>query len=279
VSQLLRVAADLLLEALRRRWFLGLFAAISVVLLLLGLTLRLDVVDGALASSTLFGKALFRDEIFIGQTMLGWIYFIVAMGGFYGGAVFLSLACADFATELLSPGRIEHLLSLPIARWQLLFGTWLGVITLAGLGTLYGAVGLTVLLGLKSGLWSWGLVLGSGLGWVGFTSLYAAMLAVSFFVRSTVLASATGLITLVLGVLASHREGVASAVDTGLWRWAFRALVMPIPRFDTLAWASATIAMGQPVDRQVIGKLLLACLIFSGAALSIATWKFERKDF
>ena len=153
------------------------------------------------------------------------------------------------------------------------------MVSLAGLGTLYGSVGLTVLLGLKSGLWSWGLVLGSGVGWVGFVAIYAAMLAISFFVRSTVASSATGIITLVLGILSSHRESVAATMNPGLGRWAFRALVMGVPRFDTLAWASANIAMGTPVDRPVLGKLLLACVIFSGAALSLATWKFERKDF
>jgi Cu-processing system permease protein len=271
MRQLLRVALDLLLEARRRRWFLALFGAITLVLLLLGVTLELDVVDGAIAGSKLFGAVLL-DDIRVGETVLGSV-------SFYGGALFLAVACSDFAVELLSEGRIEHLLSLPVSRWQLLFGTYLGVMALAAASVLYGAVGLTVLMGLKSGLWSWGLVAGSLVGWVGFCALYAAMLMVTFFVRSAAAAAAAGLATLVLGILSSSREAVALALEPGLGRWLFRALVMPFPRLGTLGRTSGLIAMGSPIDALATGRLVLACVIFAAALLSVATWRFERKDF
>jgi ABC-type transport system involved in multi-copper enzyme maturation permease subunit len=276
--QLVQVALDLLLEAFRRRWFLALFGGITVVLLVLGLTLQLDVVDGAIAGSSLFGKTLLKD-MFIGDTVLGALYFGVALVSFYGGALFLTVACSDFATELLAPGRIEHLLSLPVARWQLLFGTWLGVVALAALGTLYGSVGLTVLLGLKSGLWSLGLVQGSLLGWAGFAAIYSAMLAVAFFVRSSALSSAAGLLTLLLGVLSSHRESVVAVLSPGPGRWAFRALVMPFPRLHDLAMASANVAMHHRVEWPIVARLLVACFIFAGGLLCVAAFRFERKDF
>lgn len=278
MRQLLRVALDLLLEARRRRWFLALFGAITLVLLLLGVTLELDVVDGAIAGSKLFGAVLL-DDIRVGETVLGSVYFVVASVSFYGGALFLAVACSDFAVELLSEGRIEHLLSLPVSRWQLLFGTYLGVMALAAASVLYGAVGLTVLMGLKSGLWSWGLVAGSLVGWVGFCALYAAMLMVTFFVRSAAAAAAAGLATLVLGILSSSREAVALALEPGLGRWLFRALVMPFPRLGTLGRTSGLIAMGSPIDALATGRLVLACVIFAAALLSVATWRFERKDF
>jgi Cu-processing system permease protein len=277
MSQVLRVALDLLLEAFRRRWFIALFATITLVLVVLGLALRLEVVDGAVAGSKLFGS--WMKDIIPGQTFLGYVYFGTASLSFYGGALFLIVACSDFATELLAPGRIEHLLSLPVARWQLLFGTWLGVVSLAALGTLYGAVGLTVLLGVKGGLWSWGLVLGSAIGWVGFCALYAAMLTVAFFVRSAAASAGAGLVVFVLGVFSSNRETVAAAISPGVGRWAFRALVMPFPRLVDLGTASAYIAMGRPVDTVTVVKLLVACFVFSASLLALATWRFERKDF
>ena len=49
----LAVAQDLLREALARKWVLGLLVGITGVLLLLGLFLKLDVVDGAIAGSKL----------------------------------------------------------------------------------------------------------------------------------------------------------------------------------------------------------------------------------
>src|SRR5512138_2086051 len=54
----LAVACDLLREARARRWVLGLFAATTLVLLAILVGLRLEVVDGALAATRLFGGLL-----------------------------------------------------------------------------------------------------------------------------------------------------------------------------------------------------------------------------
>ena len=234
MRQLFRVAFDLLLEASRRKWFLALFGAITLVLLVLGFSLQLDVVDGAIAGSKLFGAFLSKD-IVSANRVLSALYTATAFVSFYGGAFFLAIACSDFAPELLSPGRIEHLLSLPVARWQLLFGTFVGVVTLAAAGTLYGACGLTVLLGVKTGVWNWNLVIGSAVGWVGFCALYAVMLTVNFFVRSAALSGALAVVTLILGVVASFRESIAVAMNPGVGRTLFSWAMLPIPRLGTLA--------------------------------------------
>lgn len=278
MRQLLRVALDLLLEAARRKWFLALFGGITLVLLVLGFSLQLDVVDGAIAGSKLFG-ALFFDRIMSADRAMNGVYMVTAFTSFYGGALFLALACSDFAPELLAPGRIEHLLSLPVARWQLLFGTYLGVIVLAALGVAYGAGGLTVLLGVKTGLWNERLLLGSAVGWVGFCALYAVMLTTNLFVRSAALSGALGVVTLILGVIASYREAIAVTMEPGFGRALFSWAVLPIPRLGTLAQVSMQLAGAEPVSQDVLARLLVGCFIFSGALLSVAAWRFERKDF
>lgn len=278
MRQLVRVALDLLIEASRRRWFLGLFGAITLVLLVLGLSLELDVVDGAIAGSRLFGEVLFEDVLTVNR-VLGPLYLAAAYVGFYGGAFFLALACSDFAPELLAPGRIEHLLALPVARWQLLFGTWLGVVLLAAAGTAYGAVGLTVLMGIKAGAWTSHLLAGAAVGWVGFCALYSAMLTAALFVRSAAVSGAAGVLTLVLGVLASFRESIAAVMEPGLGRGAFQWAMLPIPRLASLATTAARLAAEQPVEAETVALLLGGCLLFSAALLSVAAWRFEQKDF
>ena len=278
MRQMLRVAFDLLLEAARRKWFLALFGAITLVLLLLGFSLQLDVVDGAIAGSKLFGSLLF-DDIVTANRVMGALYKTTAYLSFYGGAFFLAIACSDFAPELLAPGRIEHLLSLPVSRWQLLFGTFLGVITLAALGILYGAGGLTVLLGVKTGVWNAKLLVGSVVGWVGFCALYAVMLTANFFVRSGALSGALAVGTLILGVIASFRESIAVTMNPGVGRELFSWAMLPIPRLGTLATVSARLAASEEVDGDMVTRLLLGCFIFSAALLSVAAWRFERKDF
>ncbi len=278
MRQLFRVAFDLLLEAARRKWFLALFGAITLILLVLGFSLQLEVVDGAIAGSKFFGALLFDDIVSTNQVMSG-VYQVTAFLSFYGGAFFLAIACSDFAPELLAPGRIEHLLSLPVARWQLLFGTYLGVIALAALGVLYGAGGLTVLLGVKTGVWNLQLMLGSGVGWVGFCALYAVMLTSNFFVRSAALSGALGVVTLILGVVASYRESIAIAINEGFGRELFTWAMLPIPRLGTLATVASRMAASEPVEAELVSRLLVGCFIFSGALLSVAAYRFERKDF
>lgn len=278
MTQLFRVAADLLLEAARRKWFLALFGAITLVLLVLGFSLQIEVVDGAIAASKIFGSLLF-DDIMSANRAMGAVYKATAYISFYGGAFFLALACSDFAPELLAPGRIEHLLSLPVARWQLLFGTFLGVVTLAAAGTLYGAGGLTLLLGFKTGVWSAQLIVGSAIGWVGFCAIYAVMLTTNFFVRSAALSGALGVLTLILGIFASFRESMAVAMNEGLGRTLFSWAMLPLPRLGSLATTAANLAASEPVDTTIILRLIAGCLIFTAALLSVAAYRFERKDF
>jgi len=278
MTQMFRVAWDLLLEASRRRWFLALFGGITLVLVVLGFSLQLDVVDGAIAGSKLFGSIMSSDIVSANRVMSG-VFIVVAYVSFYGGAFFLAIACSDFAPELLAPGRIEQLLSLPVSRWQLLFGTFLGVVTLAAIGTLYGAGGITILLGVKTGMWNAKLLLGSVVGWVGFCTLYAVMLTTNFFVRSAALSGATAVVTLILGIVASFRESIAIAMNEGIGRELFSWAMLPFPRLGTLAIVSAHLAASEAVDSGMLGRLLGGCVIFSVALLSVAAWRFERKDF
>lgn len=278
MRQVLRVAVDLLIEAARRKWFIALFGVITLVLFGLGYSLQLDVVDGAIAGSKLFGEFMSKDIVSANRVMSG-VFMVVSYLGFYGGAFFLAIACSDFAPELLAPGRIEHLLSLPIARWQLLFGTFLGVVTLALLASLYGAGGLTFLLGVKTGVWNTQLIVGSLVGWFGFCTIYAVMLTSNLFIRSAAVSGALGVLTLVLGVVASFRESIAVALEAGYQRTMFNYAMLPMPRLGTLAITAADLAASREVQFDNVARLLGGCLIFSVALLSIATWRFERKDF
>src|SRR5262249_54162730 len=147
------VAMDLLREAAARRWFLALGLALTGALLLLLTSLRLEVVDGALAATRLFGQPVYHSIQPAGVALRPG--FLVAGRLVFGGGLgFGVLSCAAFAPALLSPGRIEHLLSLPVRRWELLAGTFLGVLALALAGAVYASAGLVVVLGAKTGVWT-----------------------------------------------------------------------------------------------------------------------------
>jgi len=274
----LHVARDLLREALARNWVLGLLVGITLVLTVLGLFLRLDVVDGAIAGSKLFGAMLFDDIVSTDKAMRP-VYMVAAGIGFFGGAMFLAVACSDFAPSLLSPGRIEHLLSLPVSRWQLLLGTYLGVLALSALCTAYGALGITLVFGFKTGFWTTALLGGSLLGVAGFCALYAAMLTSAFFVRSAAASSAVGLLVRVMGILASARAPIEETLEPGLGRTLFHYGVQPFPRLWKLAEQCIRLAGDENFNPGLTARLVAGSLIFSLGMLAIAAWRFEKKDF
>lgn len=271
------IALDLLREAAARRWFIALGLAITLLIATLALTLRLEVVGGALAATRLFGSAL-QHDIRSAEVALRPVYLAATYTIFYGGLVFGILACSDFAPELLAPGRIEHLLSLPVRRWELLLGTFAGVLCLAVLGTLYGAVGFTVVLSVKSGTWTIEPVAGALLACVAFAAVYAAMLAAAVFARSAALSAACGGLVLVWSLVASHRSELADLFGPASAR-AFLAATAPFPRVEQIADAAARIATGQPFSWSGLTRQLLGSASFAGACVALAVWQFERRDY
>ncbi|WP_437618305.1 hypothetical protein [Sorangium sp. So ce1151] len=278
MKTVLAIALDLLREAASRRWFLALGAVITLLLGVAGLTLRMDVVDGALAATRLFGQVV-RTDITSVDVALRPIFRAAAYVIFYGGLAFGVVACADFAPSLLAPGRIEHLLALPVQRWELLAGTFLGVLGLALAGALYGAGGLTLLLAVKTGVWTLRPVLAALLASVTFAALYGAMLAAAVFARSAALSAATGGALFVTGIVAGYRDRLATFFEPGAPRALFRAVTALLPRVSTLANTSADLAASAPVEALDLASQLAGIAVFGLAAVAFGIWGFEQKDF
>jgi len=278
MSGIVAMAGDVLREAKSRRWFLGLWLAITLLLAIVGLGLRMDVVDGALAATRLFGKTLGGD-IRSAEVALRPVFEAAAYLLFYGGLAFGIVACSDFATSLLSPGRIEHLLSFPVRRWEVLAGTFLGVMCLVLASSLYAATGMVVLLGVKTGVWTARPLAAAVLAAFGFAPIYSSMLGAALLVRSAALSAASGALMMGLGIAASYRTGLATLFEPGIRRGAFQVALAAIPRISRLADLSAALAASHPMKIGALVLLLLGFSAFSLALLALGAWYFELKDF
>jgi ABC-type transport system involved in multi-copper enzyme maturation permease subunit len=274
----LAVARDLLLEAAARRWFLALGLALTGLLFLISTSLRLEVVDGALAATRLFGQPLVH-SIQSADVALRPVFLVASQVVFWGGICFGVLACADFAPALLSPGRIEYLLSLPVRRWELLAGTFLGVLALALAGAVYASAGLVLVLGGKTGVWTGWPVVSAALAALAFGSVYAGMLAVTVWVRSAALSAATGASLVVLGLLATHRTALLEVMGRGVGRTLFAGVTAVVPPLGRLADAAGALASSAPLAPGGLVRLLAGTLAFAAALLAVAVWRFERRDF
>lgn len=271
------VAADLLREAVSRRWFFALIAAITLLVALLGATLKLEIVDGALAATSFFGRSV-RHDIRAADLALRPVFRAATYLIFYGGILFGNLACSDFAPELLAPGRVEHVLSLPVRRVEVVLGTFVGVLALALGGTLYGALGFTLVLCIKSEVWSLLPVVGALLACVAFSAIYGVMLATAVLARSAALSAAAGGATFVIGILASFRSDLATMLH-GAFSPVFLFVTSPFPRFANLATLAGELATGGAVDANGAARLIVGTLTFALACVALAAWEFERRDY
>lgn len=272
------VAGDLLREAASRRWFLALGIGITTALVVLAFALRLEVVDGALAATQLFGKDLHSDIRSV-DVALRFVYRATAYVLFYGGLTFGIVACADFGPSLLAPGRIEHLLSLPVRRFELLLGTFLGVVTLSFIGAAYGAGGFTIIFGIKTGYWTVRPVAAALLASVTFSGIYGAMLTAAVALRSSALSAAVGIVLFGLGIVAGYRDRLELFFESGAARDIFRGATFLLPRVSSLADASADIAASAQVRWGVLGSQMAGLLVFGFAALALGIHLFEQRDF
>ncbi len=272
------VATDLLREAVNRKWFIALAAGITLLLVTLGFSLQLEVLDGALAGVRLFGSVL-DTSIRSADVALRPVFMASAAVIFYGGTLFMTLACSDFAPSLLSPGRIEHLLSLPVRRWELLLGTYLGVLLLSLACALYGACGFAVILGLKTGVWTFGPLLAAVLAVVNFATVYAAMIATTLFARSAAVSAAVGVLLFIAGIVAGLRTQVAPLFEEGVSRRVFEVWSMLVPRVSALGTSAMDLAAGRTLDTAALASMLGGFIVFSLALLAVGAWRFEQKDF
>lgn len=272
------VARDLLREASARRWVLALAAGVTLLLLVAAFALELEVVDGALAASRFFGERV-NDEIRPADVALRPLFEAVSYTVFYAGTFLGILACADFAPALLAPGRIEHLLALPVRRWEVVAGTFLGVLALVLGGALYGGGGLALVVFAKTGVFGAGPVVSALLAAAAFAAIYPVMLVSAMLARSAALSAAAGGATYVLGIVAGNRQTLAPLFREGPGRDLFLAATAPLPRISELARAGGRVAEGLPAEGALLAAQLGATALFALALLALATSLFERKDF
>lgn len=273
------LAYDVFREALARRWVLGLGLVITLTLAGVALGLEMEVVDGALAATQFFGQLDHQRDIVPVDVALNRVFEGAAYVVYYPLLVFGVLAFSDFGPNLFAPGRIEHLLSLPVRRSSLLFGTFFGVMAMALIGAVYSAGGFLLIMGVKTGIYASHLLKAGLLAWFVFGALYSAMLTATVFIRSAALSAAVGGGLFVLGIVASFRSEIEPAFSSEVVRGLFMTLTRFMVPVAALADNAAALAQDSAPDAWILLRRLLGVGIFQAAILSLGVWQLERKDY
>lgn len=272
------IARDVLKEAVQSKLLLALLVLVAGFLILLTLSLDLDVVDGALAGSRLFGKATGGAVIPV-DVFLRPAFQAMAWATFYLGLLFGVVVTADIAPRLLAPGRIEHLLALPVRRVELVVGTYLGVCGICAVATGVAVGGVSLILFIKAEMVTVAPVAGAAMAFVGFSALYAVMLCVGALFRSAALSAVAGMGTYVAGIVVSEKDAILSWITSAPLRTVLDVASTPIPNLRALADVGAGAAAGETVAMSAAAPVVLSTFAFAAFAVAMACAVVQSRDY
>ena len=133
----LALVRDTFREAFARRIFWGFFGCCTALLLFLIFIMRIDVVEGAIATVTLFGRSAPSTNV---QDLVSQTQSVIAMVLYFAGMALAVFASAGLVSAVFEPGRIELLLSKPVSRTHLLAGRYLGNVLVIAAETATGSI-------------------------------------------------------------------------------------------------------------------------------------------
>ena len=272
------VARDVLKEATSSKMMLALLLTIGLFLLALTLSLDLDVVDGALAGSRIFGRAagtaIVPVDVFLRPAFqaLAWVTF-------YVGLLFGIVATADIAPRLLQPGRVEHLLALPIRRVELVIGTYLGVCAICAIATVFAVGGVSLVLFAKAKMVTVAPAAGAAMAFVAFAAIYGVMMAVGVLFRSAALSAGAGLLTYILGVAVSEKNVMLMWTTNKPLRTLLEVISAPMPNLRALADVGAGAAAGEAVALQAVLPMVGGAAAFAACGVLLAAAIVQSRDY
>jgi ABC-type transport system involved in multi-copper enzyme maturation permease subunit len=268
-------------ELWAKKIVLGLFVVSSLVLLSITFALSLEVVEGSLEGLRLFGEQPSADGPPQKSSQLSLTRVVVAVEAIVAGAsywigILLALfASAGLFSDLQAPGRVELLLAKPIGRFRVLFGHVLGVLAAIAALVVYLMGGTWLIMSLKSGVWNPRFLLSIVIVIGMFGVMYAAVLLMSVWTRSTALSLivAYGLIFVSL-VMAGAGEIAPMLGPVG--EPVFWGLYHVLPNFAEVTEVVTALAKGVAVSSWYP---LVSSLLFAGATYALVGYAFARRDF
>src|SRR4029077_7287511 len=148
----LALIRDTFREAFARKIFWGLFGLSTLMILFFLFLLKIDIVEGATATISLFGRTSNRTTDL--DRLVRGVYGGIATFLYTFGMFLAVFASSGLIPSVLEPGRIELLLSKPVSRMHILLGRYAGNLLVVSSNIVYLVFGVWTIFGFKTGIWS-----------------------------------------------------------------------------------------------------------------------------
>lgn len=265
---------DTFREALARKIFWGLFGLSTLMILFFLFLMRIDVVEGALATVTLFGRTMDRTtdvDRLVRGTYAGIATFLYTWGMFL--AVFAS---AGLIPSVLEPGRIELLLSKPVSRTHILLGRYAGNVLVVSANISYLVVGVWLIFGWKTGIWSKSFLLSIVTTIFVFAVLLTVVVLVGVLFESAALATMITVGLMILSPILAQTSTVSRLLSSEWSRQLWNGIYYALPKvYDMGKMTLDMIARGKFDSWMPIWSSAMFAVVVLGTALFV----FQKRDF
>jgi ABC-2 type transport system permease protein len=265
---------DTFREAMARKIFWALFGLSTAMILFFLFIMKIDIVEGAMATVSLFGQTN-RKATDVAR-LVRQVHGGIATFLYTWGMALAVFASAGLVPTVLEPGRIELLLSKPISRPLILLGRYVGNVAVVALNITYLILGVWVVFGTKTGVWSPGFLYAIATTVFIFAVLLSVVLLTGVLFES---AAVSTMVTIGLGIvspiLAQHT--IAEKLLSSEWsRWLWRALYETLPKVFDVGCITLNLVRGDRVDTLMP---LATSGLFAVGMMALALYIFAKKDF
>ncbi len=267
---------DTFREAMARKIFWGLFGLSALMILFFLFLMRIDVVEGAVATITLFGnERTTRADVNVDE-LIRQVHSSIA-GFLYTFGMFLAVfASAGLIPSVLEPGRIELILSKPVSRWQILLGRFAGNILVVAANITFLVVGVWLIFGWKTGVWTTAFLVTIPATIILFFSLLSIVAWAGVLWESTAVSTMIPVVVMILSpVLAQNR--IAERLLSSQWsRDVWNTLYYALPKVFDTGRMTLNYVQGKPAGDWMP---LWSSALFGIVILGWSLWIFEKRDF
>lgn len=270
----LALIRDTFREAFARKIFSGLFGLSTAIILFFLFLLKIDIVEGASATVSLFGRS--SNRVMDLDRIVGGVYAAIA-GFLYTFGMFLAVfASSSLLPSVLEPGRIEVLVSKPISRSRILLGRYIGNVLVVSSNIIYLVLGVWIILGLKTGIWSLAFLVAIATTIFAFAVLLSVVAFVGVLFESAALATMITVALMIMSPILAQTEIMMRLLSSEWARQTWRMLYYALPKVYDLG----RMTLDAIQDRTFAGWLpIWTSALFGAVVLSGALAIFAKRDF
>ncbi len=269
----LALVLDTFREAFARKIFWAFFVCSTALILFFIFIMRIDIVEGALATASFFGRTgpSLSVEKMVANVHAGIANFLYSFGMCL--AVFAS---AGLISAVFEPGRIELLLSKPVTRYHILLGRYVGNVLVVACNLFYLLFAIWIIFGIKTEVWHTCFLI-AGLSTL---FVFCVLLTVSLLTAVLWESAAVSIIAtfgvMVISLIVAAKPTWERLLSSEWTRDVVRGLYYALPRIYDIGRINHDLITNQPVTDWAS---VWSTAAFGAVMLAASLFFFSRRDF